>query len=53
VSKASELLPEPETPVIATRRLRGMVRVDARQVVLARLADLDQAILHAGAGCGR
>jgi hypothetical protein len=46
VSKASELLPEPETPVSTTSFFFGMV--DAAEVVLPRAADLDVIELHLG-----
>ena len=45
VSKASEDLPEPESPVNTTSWSRGISTIDVLEIVLARAADRD----HAGA----
>ena len=42
VSKASDDLPEPESPVITTSRSRGDIDVDAFQVVRPGAADANE-----------
>jgi hypothetical protein len=46
VSKASDDLPEPLSPVITVRELRGISTVDVLEIVLARAAHRDLCNWH-------
>jgi hypothetical protein len=47
VSNASELLPEPDTPVMHHQLVAGQLHVEVAEVVLASAADFDVVERHA------
>ena len=49
-SRASEDLPDPETPVITVKRPQGNARIDLAQIVQRRAADLESRACRASTG---